>query len=194
MNEEYHRQVTIDAIGNQLTAKELETVIAATVGQDRVLNWLTTPQRHYDGRYFAESEAYIAEERAHAIDAFRRGDRTAGLQALGRLLHTRQDFYSHSNWMRLCAADATTWNTEDPAICLAPQDAPGLFAAKAPFWIHVIYLIPVLGSLVKRFYLPADYHEAMHLDDPSRGPLFAPSLVAARKHTRLEWDKVMSTL
>ena len=50
------------------------------------------------------------------------------------------------------------------------------------------------GTLLIQCYLPADFHEAMHLDDPSRGPLFAPSLVAARKHTRVEWEGVMSTL
>ncbi|MEZ4831751.1 MAG: hypothetical protein R2873_07050 [Caldilineaceae bacterium] len=194
MNEEFHRQVTTEALADQLSAEELEIVILANIGQDRVMNWLTTPERHYDGRFFAQSEAYIVEERVRSTDAFRRGDRVAALQAMGRLLHTRQDFYSHSNWMHLCAADAVAWNADDPILCLDPQGTAGVYAAKAPFWIHAVYLIPVLGALVKRFYLPADYHEAMHLDDPSRGPLFAPSLIAACKHSRLEWERVMSTL
>lgn len=194
MNEEYHRQVTAEALGDQLNHEELEIVIQANVGQDRVWNWLTTPERHYDGRFVAKAEVYMAEERAHAIEAFRSGNRVAALQAMGRLLHTRQDFYSHSNWMKYCADNVDTWDEMDPAICPDPLAIAGIYGARAPFLIHALYLVPVLGSLIKRVYLPADFHEAMHLDDPSRGPLFAPSLVAARKHTRLEWDRVMSTL
>ncbi|MBI1293495.1 hypothetical protein GC175_00880 [bacterium] len=202
MKEEYHRQVTAEALGDQLSHEELEIVIQANVGQDGVWNWLTTPERHYDGRFFAKAEAYIDEERARAVDAFHRGDRVAALQAMGRLLHTRQDFYSHSNWMQHCAAKGAAkgaantahWDAADPAICLDTQADPQIFGVRAPFLIHALYVIPILGPLIKRIYLPADYHEAMHLDDPSRGPLFAPSLVAARKHTRLEWERVMSTL
>lgn len=206
MNEQYHRQVTAEALGDLLSHEELEIVIKANVGQDNVWNWLTTPERHYDGRFFAQAEAYIDKERARAVDAFRGGDRVAALQTMGRLLHTRQDFYSHSNWMQLCAAQGSTkdtarntvntagWNAADPAICLDTQADRQIYAARAPFLIHALYLIPILGPLIKRIYLPADFHEAMHLDDPSRGPLFAPSLVAARKHTRVEWEGVMSTL
>ena len=192
MNEEYHRQVTTEALADHLNAADLEIVIQANIGQDTVWNWLTTPERHYDGRRFTQAEAYIAQERARAVSAFQRGDRIQALQALGRLLHTRQDFYSHSNWMQRCAEEAgsAAQSADNPIICLDPQADTTLFAARAPFLIHALYLIPVMGALIKRVYLPADYHEAMHLDNPSRGPLFAPSLLAARLHTRLEWETV----
>jgi hypothetical protein len=59
---------------------------------------------------------------------------------------------------------------------------------------HAIYLIPYIGPIFKRLYLPADFHEAMHLDDPSRGPLFPLSLTAARNHTGVEVQKLQAAL
>ena len=71
----------------------------------------TRPHIHFDDDKFAEANAYVAKEHARIVelacepsrpgtpeDALVGADQRA---ALGRLCHTVQDFYAHSNYVDL---------------------------------------------------------------------------------------------
>jgi len=64
-------------------------------------------KRHFDHCGFTRSTDYIYGEYAQAIDAFdpenASFDWNAGWAAFGRLLHTVQDFYAHTNWVEIAS-------------------------------------------------------------------------------------------
>lgn len=93
----YHADITKRANEAQLDDQQLELVIAANIAQDLQQ---TLSEIHFDNCTFAESIEYINSEWRLVKQA---GDRLgdAALAAFGRLLHTTQDFYAHSNWIEL---------------------------------------------------------------------------------------------
>lgn len=96
---EVHSQITADAngISNQLfTDSQLGLVVIANVLQDkRQLD----SKVHFDNCCFIDGSEYIKEEWQN-LEADDPHAETA-LGTFGRLLHTVQDFYAHSNWVEL---------------------------------------------------------------------------------------------
>lgn len=193
----YHHQMIQIALQSTFQAADLELITAANLGQDS-LRGLLNPLYHFDDSRFSDSEQYIAEQRRTAVAAIiAQQDRTTALQAFGRLLHGRQDFYAHSNWVsRWVDAQGGLANCrpEDTPICPDPTAVPGLISGRAAIPLYLLYRVPLLGPLVRRFYFPPDTHDAMNLDDPGRGPLFAYAIAAAIKHTRVELDLLLQEL
>jgi hypothetical protein len=60
-------------------------------------------RRHFDSCSFAQAAGYIDEEYEGALEALDPADPALGDAArhFGRLLHTAEDFYAHSNWLEL---------------------------------------------------------------------------------------------
>ena len=56
---------------------------------------------HFDNNAFEKSYAYIEEQRALTISSLMANDVFSAWSAFGRLTHTVQDFYSHSNYVDL---------------------------------------------------------------------------------------------
>ena len=96
----YHVQMTTEALQAHFDPAGLQRIIRANLAQDQVINQFT-PAIHFDSNAFAEGEALIRAERALAVRQMQAGRRPEALAAFGRLLHTRQDFYAHSNWVAL---------------------------------------------------------------------------------------------
>lgn len=151
------------------------------------------PYIHFDDSAFAASESYIAAEYARLHAALKTGKRNAALRAFGRLLHTRQDFYSHSTWIHNWGNTVDLANTPEDAapLCLDPLQHPELISGKGGIIWFILWRLPFLGKWFRRNYPPAtDTHEYLNLDGPEKGPLFIYSYNAALRHTIVEWETV----
>lgn len=70
------------------------------------------PAHHFDRAYgvtdtaaFLSGRDYVLQQRQIFRDAFLRGDRSRAIDALGRMYHALEDFFSHSNFIDLSSAD-----------------------------------------------------------------------------------------
>ena len=194
----YHISITRDALGESLHSKNLARVIQANLGQDRALGLLFHPEYHFDDSDFPAGERYVADQRRLAVVAVvERRDRRAAWAALGRLLHARQDFYAHSNWIPLWAERAggvENCRHEQVELCLDTAAVTQLRSGRASPLVYILYHLPGLGGWLGRRRAFADSHEAMNLDHPGRGPLFPFAIAAATRHTALEFEKLLATV
>jgi len=56
---------------------------------------------HFDSEQFADGQARLVDFRQIVVQEIMKGDHGAARRFMGRLLHTLQDFYSHSNWIEI---------------------------------------------------------------------------------------------
>jgi hypothetical protein len=125
-----HAQMTRQANGGILNEEQLSVVILHNmlVDADQLNSCL-----HFDNCAFACGLEQINQQWA-LIDALSSHDRfdNLGLSAFGRLLHTTQDFYAHSNWVELHLQEATIpiWDLQLSSL---PSDiVSGTFALDLP--------------------------------------------------------------
>ncbi|XP_062334810.1 von Willebrand factor A domain-containing protein 7 [Osmerus eperlanus] len=64
-------------------------------------DFANSPQHHFNSEAFAEGRALITEGLASIKANIASKNYQAARETLGRVLHTLQDFYSHSNWVEL---------------------------------------------------------------------------------------------
>jgi len=190
MDAQYHRELLERSIGDRLSPRAHAAVLAANLDQDSILGLLNF-ERHFDNCLFEQGRAYIEACRARAAEA---ATREAAWDAFGRLAHTAQDFYSHSNYVALWLAQF------EPGAAPAPDqidglDArllrhPALVSGRVYLPLEAITIFPGLRPLARR-WLPRDSHVWMNLDNPGRGPLFPYSVEAALQRTRLEFERTL---
>jgi hypothetical protein len=190
---QYHRSITIQALGPHFSQNALETVIAANLGQDLWHYQVGHDHFHYDNNSFAAGDAYLAELRHSVTDALQRGEALPAHQSFGRLTHTVQDFYAHSNYIALwrsrhpgAAPDET-----DPLLVELLTDSR-LHSGRIYYPWEVFAFIPALKRYILPL-LPRDSHAWMNLDDPSR-PNFDYAYAAAVKRTTLEFERLCQAL
>lgn len=182
----YHRSITVQALEPYFDPAALESVVAANLGQDALRYQLGHDHFHYDNNAFVAGDAYLDQLRRAVTDALQRGEGEAARQFLGRLTHTAQDFYAHSNYISL-------WRElypQEPPEKIHPQlvnlvKDPRLRSGRLYFPLEVFSFIPVFQPHVLPL-LPRDSHAWMNLDDPSR-PNFEYAFAAAVKRTRNEY-------
>jgi hypothetical protein len=123
-------------------------------------------------------------------------DADSAWAAFGRLTHTAQDFYAHSNYIEL-------WLTRQPAgrsPAASDVDAmdssllrsPALRSGKV-YVLEVLTMILPLRRIVMPL-LPRDSHAWMNIDSPERGSSFKYVFQAAVKRTRIEFEKTTKGL
>ncbi len=188
-----HRQITVAALEDLFSKKTLEIIITANLGQDALRRQVGHDEFHFDNNAFDKSYTYIEAQRNMILPALEHADPVSAWQAFGRLTHTAQDFYAHSNyialWMSRYAQPALpTPEQVDP---LDPEliQSPMLQSGKLYYPLEVLSFIPGLKRLVLPL-LPHDSHAWMNLDDPSCGRAFPYAFQAAVKRTRHEYDLV----
>ena len=103
MNAKYHIQITREALSEFFSERAMRTITRANIGQDRIKNQIGHDHYHFDSNAFEAGFAYIDQQKRISMDAIEQGNYQAALAAFGRLLHTWQDYYSHSNYVRLWA-------------------------------------------------------------------------------------------
>ncbi|KAL1023650.1 hypothetical protein UPYG_G00044050 [Umbra pygmaea] len=64
-------------------------------------DFVDSPEYHFNSEQFAEGRSLITEGVSSIKANIRKENYQAAREALGRVLHTLQDFYSHSNWVDL---------------------------------------------------------------------------------------------
>lgn len=191
-----HIEMNRLALGDRFSARALEQISAANIHQDRVRGQIGHDEYHFDNNAFEKSYAYIEEQRALTISALMANDVPAAWAAFGRLTHTVQDFYSHSNYVNLWLARLPEGAPPTPPE-IDPVD-PSLLHAEALrsgkiYPLEVLTLVPGLKPLILSL-LPRDAHGWMNLDSPERGPKFQYAFHAAVKRTGLEFEKTTQNL
>ena len=198
MNPPYHIQITRDALAGRFDPAPLHEVIVANLKQDRLGNLIGHPEIHFDDSAFAAGVDYLNRQRQQAVEALvARDDPAAARAAFGRLLHGRQDFYAHSNWVqRWCDArgGAAACSPAEVEICPDPLAELGLISGVGSVRDFILVRIPLLGGWMERRFVSPISHERMNLDHPGRGPLFDFACQAAVKHSRIEMDTLLAQL
>jgi len=192
----FHIEMMHSALGDLFSQRALEKIITANVRQDRLRGQIGHPEYHFDQNAFDKSYAYIEEQRTLTISALSSNDALSAWSAFGRLTHTVQDFYAHSNYIDLWLA-CQPEGTRPPAAEVDPLDpelinSPSLRSGKI-YLRELLTFIPLLKSFAMSI-LPRDAHGWMNLDSPERGSNFQHAFQAARKRTRIEFEKTTRNL
>lgn len=196
----YHVSITRKALSEQFSHRAMQTILAANLKQDHLLTGqIGHDAYHYDNNAIAEASQYMQEQRQRVISCLENDNLPASWTAFGRLLHTAQDFYAHSNYVDLWLArfqsngQATPPPSAIPPLVDELVRSPDLCTGKLYLPWEVLAFLPG----IKRFViplLPADSHAHMHLDSPARGERFTYAFEAAVKRTRYELDQTMKDL
>jgi hypothetical protein len=148
------------------------------------------PHYHFDNNEFKRTYAYINEQSQIVLNTLARdGDPTPAWEAFGKITHTLQDFYAHSNYVQLWLEKREPCPTPHEIEPLIPHliTHPRLFTARSILLLEFLGMIPLLGKILTPFF-PPDTHIRMNLDQPASGPLFSYAFVAARKRTEKEFE------
>jgi hypothetical protein len=192
----FHIEIMRHALEDKCSPRALDKMIEANVNQDRLRGQIGHDEYHFDNNAFEKSYAYIEEQRALTITSLMGNDTWAAWSAFGRLTHTVQDFYAHSNYIDLWVAsqpDGTilTPSEVDP-LDINLINSPALCSGKVYFLEGLTLILPL-----KRFvmpFLPGDAHAWMNLDSPEQGPNFKPAFQAALKRTVIEFQRTTKDL
>lgn len=190
----YHIEIMHLALDERFSARALEKIIEANLYQDRLLGLIGHDEYHFDNNAFDKSHAYIEEQRALTISLLMKNDIPLAWAAFGRLTHTAQDFYAHSNYISLWRShqkDGVTLEEVEP-MDLDLIDSPRLRSGKV-YLLEALAFIPPLKPLVMSL-LPRDSHGWMNLDAPERGPNFQYAFHAAVKRTKIEFEHITKEL
>ena len=190
MKSQYHLEVTRKALASNFSKDALDTILKANIAQDKIRYQFGHPHFHFDSNTFKEGFAYIEAQENLIIESLAQGNYPQARKALGRITHTWQDFYSHSNYIKLWLNDHPEAKPEeiDPAD-LVYINHPNLISGNV-FSLDFLALVPGLTKLITPL-MPEDSHAKMNLDSPASGKLFAYNYQASLKRTGLEYKRVM---
>jgi hypothetical protein len=194
MKTNYHRQITQQAVGSQVSQRVLDVFIAANIGQDALRFQVGHDHFHYDSNAFAAGDAYVESQQALIQPALTRGDPQAAWQAFGRLSHAVQDLYAHSNYAALWLAKKNGVNLTPKQIDALDVDilsSPNLRSGKPDIFDLLQYLNVLPESWLK--LAPKDSHIKLNIDGPDRA-YFEFVFSAAVKRTQFEFSRVLNSL
>src|SRR5512142_3046935 len=147
-----HEEMLRLALGDQFSARALEQIRAANVYQDRLRGQIGHAEYHFDDSAFEKSYAYIEEQRRLTVSALMANDVFSAWSAFGRLTHTAQDFYSHSNYVDLWLACQPNGMVPAPNEIDPMDDAlvenPSLRSGKMYFPLGLLTFVPGSKKLV----------------------------------------------
>ncbi|MFC1996850.1 hypothetical protein ACFLXI_04485 [Chloroflexota bacterium] len=188
-----HTEICQRALGSYFSPYSLHTIIAANLAQDGLRGQVGHPEFHFDDNAFEASYTYMESQRQiiwNSVSISREFE--PAWKAFGRLTHTAQDFYAHSNYIILWVNSFHQKELPPPDKVEALQSKfsshPELCSGKIYLWDWLAF-IPGLHRLALPI-LPPDSHTHMYLDSPSQGPLFSYALEAACKRTVFEFEQI----
>lgn len=194
MKAKYHRAITEQALRPHFSSDALESIIQANVGQDAIRYQLGYDHFHYDNNSFVAGDAYITEQRRAVLEALQNGGNVSlARAAFGRLVHTAQDFYAHSNYTALWRErhSGAAPDQIHPQLAEVIHD-PRLKSGRLYYPLELFAFIPLFKPLILPL-LPRDSHAWVNKDDPGQ-PDFDYACIAAVKRTVLEFERVQDTL
>lgn len=193
MLKKYHIQITTQALQDFFSQRALQVILAANLNQDILRNQFHS-EFHFDNNNFAGGNAFIAQQRKLLLEGLAQKLPQAAWEAFGRLTHAAQDFYAHSNYVRLWLSR----HSQATPLQIDPQDDtilnnPELRTGRLYYPLEALAFVPGLESLVKPF-LPRDSHTWMNLDSPRQDALFDFAFAAACKRTQVEFFAIRDKL
>lgn len=196
MISKYHIEMTRAALAPHFSEHALNLIITANIRQDALQNQFGHDEIHYDNNAIDAGNRYINEQRGYVLAALLSPGNLGACVAFGRLLHTAQDFYAHTNYV-------TLWLDEHKEPLPAPTEidplrkdliqSPSLHSGKIYLPWDALYFIKPLRPLVLKL-LPKDSHGWMNLDTPDQGLKFEYAIAAATKRTLHEFDLLRKIL
>lgn len=193
----YHLKILHEALHEKVSPHALGIIGAANIGQDAIRGLFGHDEYHFDNNAFAAGKTFIEENRALIRSALAADDVEAAWAAFGRLSHTAQDFYAHSNYIALWLAQFDEENVppvpEVEHAAPAFLEHPELHSGKLYYPLELLSYIPALKKYILPL-LPHDSHAWMNLDSPEQGALFEYAYAAAVKRTNDEWKKTLAEL
>jgi hypothetical protein len=202
MKIQYHFQITTEALGEHFSPYALQVILAANQKQDNLRGQIGHPEFHFDDNGIAEGLAYMGAQRDIILKVLQESPEEKrslipAWEAFGRLTHSAQDFYAHSNYAALWLAGYPERDLPGPSeiepLNLEVLAHPNLCTGKFTTLELLSYVLPFLKPLAQR-RLPQDTHLHMHLDNPERGDLFLYACAAARKRTLAEYEGLVAEL
>jgi hypothetical protein len=192
-----HKDILRRALGEAFSPGALDAIIAANLRQDLLISQFGHDEFHFDNNALDASRAYIGEQRSLIRPALEQGKVLSAWQAFGRLTHSAQDFYAHSNYVDLWLVCQPNGLRPAPSEIDPLDDAlienPALRSGKFYYPLEAFSFVPGLKKLVIPL-LPRDSHAWMNLDSAKRGPMFEYAWHAAIKRTRYEFDLIVRGL
>ena len=194
MKTKYHIEITRKVLSSHFSTKAVDTIIRANIRQDRLAYMLGHDYIHFDGSAFEEGFSYLEDQKTILIEAIDREHYQNARKALGRMTHSWQDFYSHSNYVKI-------WRSLHPGLSsedilpneLEIMEHPELLSGKNYGLIEFLAMIPGLSKIVLP-KMPPDSHAIMNLDGPETGPLFEYAYQVAIKQTQVGYQRVLKEL
>lgn len=189
---QYHIEIMLNALGARFSPRAMSAIIYANVNQDRLSGQFGHDEFHFDNNAFEKSHAYIEEQRASTVSALQKNDARSAWSAFGRMTHTLQDFYAHSNYIALWF-NRFDGQTPPPSSEVDPVDltlihSPDLHSGKVYYPFEILYFIRSTREFSLRI-LPKDSHAWMNLDTPEQGFKFDYAMQAAIKRTVIEFEQ-----
>jgi len=192
----YHKKITCEALSSFFSERALHNIVKANLRQDSIIGQLFHNEYHFDNNKISEGITYIQQQKIMVLDFLTSGSIKKSWHALGRLVHSAQDFYAHSNYISLWidSLDKKIPQIEDLST-LDPKiiKNPNFHSHIAYFPLDFIGLLPGMAKRVK-VHLPLDSHANMNLDSPESGENFHWAYHAALKRTIQEFSNLKDTI
>jgi hypothetical protein len=189
-----HEEMTREALTSFFSPRALEVIVAANRKQDALSNQIGHDEIHFDNNAIDTGRRYINEQRGYVLASLLSPGVLSAWIAFGRLIHTAQDFYAHTNYIPL-------WLEKNPR--LSPRDvepldpelvaSPRLHSGRIYFPLDALYFIPPLRKIALAL-LPRDSHAWMNIDSPRQGEKFEYARAAAIKRTQHEYATLQQLL
>jgi hypothetical protein len=192
-----HVEILRRALGEKFSSRALAAITEANLQVDSLANLLGHEELHFDNNAFERSRAFIEAQRSLIRPALGRGEPRPAWQAFGRLTHTAQDFYAHSNYVDLWLAcqpiGMVPAASEIDPLDDALVENPSLRSGKMYYPLGLLSFVPGIKKFVVP-RMPRDSHAWMNLDSDASGPMFEYAFHAAVKRTRVEFETVLKGL
>jgi len=192
---QYHIEIMLNALGERFSPRAMSATIYANIHQDRLSGQFGHDEFHFDNNAFEKTYAYIEEQRSLVTSALQKNNAPSAWSAFGRMTHTLQDFYAHSNYITLWLARFEGQTPPSPSE-VDPIDPTlinslDLHSGKVYYPFELLYFIRKTRAFSLR-WLPKDSHAWMNLDSPEQGFKFDYAMQAAIKRTVIEYEKTTS--
>ncbi|MBI5943971.1 MAG: hypothetical protein HY864_06355 [Chloroflexi bacterium] len=193
-----HEEMTREALNGCFSPRALEIIIAANRKQDALSGQIGHDEFHFDNNAIEKGFRYINEQRGYVLATLLSPGILSAWIAFGRLIHTAQDFYSHTNYIALWLDqfNGTPRAPRPPEVDPVQKSllrSPDLRSGKIYFPLDALYFVPFMRGVALKF-LPEDSHGKMNLDSPKQGPRFEYARAAAVKRTQYEFDLLKKIL
>jgi len=192
----YHIEMTRNALAMHFSERALDVIMTANVKQDVLRNQIGHDEIHYDNNAIEKGDRYINEQRGYILAVLLSPSTPGAWVSFGRLLHTAQDYYAHSNYVTLWLDQFDGAPPPPPEIDPLKKElmrSPSLHTGRVYFPMDVVYMIKPLRPLALKL-LPKDSHGWMNLDTPAQGPKFDYAISAATQRTTHEFDLLRKLL